>query len=348
MSLTSVNKRINIKLVAQEAGVSTQTVSRVINNHPYVSEATRKRVEKVIQELGYKPSSIARSLIQQRSYTIGVLITNLVNIGFVQVLSGISRQAESQGYAVLLRNLQGDSPKEISKALDFMATRRVDGIVCAFGENTSTDIALYAKHFKQLSVPVVFVSNTTSEKYTTISIDNFSGGKILTNHLLAQGYRNIGYLSGPLNYHVAQQRKAGWEQALHAAGIGVTDRHFSEANWSGDDNEPAMEKLLENYPEMDAVFVANITLAGHLYYYATKRGLRMPQDLAIVAMAYLPPSTDVLPFLTIARQDFHTVGMAAATEVIQASVTAKDYVVKHIRIQPELIVRESSSPKSQK
>ena len=214
--MNSHNKRPTIKQVAKAAGVSTQTVSRVINDRPDVAQETRQRIQQVIDELGYQPSALARSLIQQRSYTLGVVTAGLKYIGPSRTLNGITSQAEKMDYTLLLKELPRFDTENIQPILQTLLSRHVDGIVWAVpqvGDNHCwVDTVL-----SEIPIPIVFLTMEKRPDLSIVHYDNFLGGKMATEHLLQQGYRRIGHISGPMDWWESRQRKAGWKAALAQA-----------------------------------------------------------------------------------------------------------------------------------
>lgn len=339
-----MGKKVTIRDVAAAAGVSSQTVSRVINDRHDVAEETRRRVLQVIEELRYQPNAIARSLIQQRSFTLGVVTAGLKYVGPSRTLSGITKQAEEMGYMLLLKELPSFNTNDIQPLLNSLLARQVDGIIWAVPEIGSN--REWLQNSPGLSVPMIFLTMQTRSELSTISIDNYSGGRTATEHLLEQGYRNIGHISGPLDWWEARQRKAGWQDALSEAGFQVADHHWASGNWSSASGEQAMRRLLDGYPEMDAVFVANDQMALGVLQVACQKGIQVPQDLAVVGFDGIPESAYYWPPLTTVYQDQQKLGCIAVRELVQiieASQQSKAVVEpKTILLQPELIVRESS------
>ena len=252
--------RATIKEVASEAGVSTQTVSRVINGRPDVSPETRERVKSAIERMRYQPSALARSLIQQRSYTLGVVTAGLKYIGPSRTLSGITAAAEEAGYALLLKELPRFDTDDVSPIFEALLSRHVDGIIWAVpevGENRNPVNRLPM----DLNIPIVYMTMQPQENLSVVSVDNYLGGRMATNHLIEQGYRHIAHISGPLDWWEARQRMAGWKDALLESGLDVQDQHVAEGNWSSASGAQAVEKLFIQYPEMDAIFIANDQMA---------------------------------------------------------------------------------------
>src|SRR5512146_560802 len=217
-------RRATIKEVAAEAGVSTQTVSRVVNKRPDVAPETRERVQDVIDRMRYQPSALARSLIRQRSYTLGVVTAGLRHIGPSRTLNGITQAAEAAGYALLLKELPRYDADDITPIFDALLSRHVDGIIWAVpevGENRQPFSSLSL----HLGVPIMFITMESRQGLPSISVDNYLGGRVATAHLIEHGYRRIGHVSGPLDWWEARQRMAGWRDTLKEFGLEAGDRH---------------------------------------------------------------------------------------------------------------------------
>jgi len=341
----SINNRATIKQVAKLAGVSTQTVSRVINDRPDVAPETRERIRHIIDELDYQPSALARSLIQQRSFTLGVVTAGLKYIGPSLTLNGITTQAEELGYALLLEELLRFDTAPIKPILQNLLTRHVDGIIWAVPE-VGNNRRWVEETIKDLPVPVVFLDMASRPGISTVSLDNEEGGLLATRHLLEQGRRRIGHISGPLDWWAARERKQAWQRTMEEAGIAVKDNHWVEGNWSSSSGEAACGRLLRSYPEMDAVFVANDQMALSVLRAAHRQSLHVPQDLAVVGFDNLPESAYFWPSLTSIHQNLHRLGRLA-TEVLADQVEAmqhqRDIQPQNILLSPELIIRESST-----
>ena len=341
-------KRVTIKEVAKAASVSTQTVSRVINERPDVSPSTRKSVQAVIEDLGYRPSALARSLIHQRSYTLGVVTSGLKHIGPSRTLNGITTAAEEAGYALLLKELPRYDTDDIEPIFQALLSRHVDGIIWAVpevGENRSW----VSTQSLSLDVPVVYLTMEPRENLPVVSMDNYLGGRLAMSHLIEQGYQHIGHISGPLDWWEARQRKAAWEDALESAGRECHDRFWVEGNWSSSSGSQAIEKLFDQYPEMDSVFVANDQMALSVLQIAYQRGMKIPEDLGIVGFDNIAESAYFYPPLTTVQQDHYEVAKVAVEEIIKIIEAGWQEVeppqVKPIMLMPTLVIRQSSLKK---
>jgi LacI family transcriptional regulator len=338
------NKRATIKDVAKAAGISTQTVSRVINDRPDVSPETRERIQQVIEELDYQPSALARSLISQRSFTLGVVTAGLKYMGPSRTLNGITSMAEQLKYALLLEELPRFDTEDIEPLLQDLLARHVDGIVWAVpevGDNRRwVDGILHG-----VRVPVVFLSMQPRPGITTLSVDNYAGGVLATQHLLDQGCRRIGHISGPLDWWEARQRKQAWQDTLKKAGLHIAVDQCAEGNWSSSSGEIAFMQLLASYPEMDAVFVGNDQMALSVLQTAHRQGLRVPKDLAVAGFDDMAESPYFWPALTTINHNQHDLGCRAVQETvkqIEALWRNEKLEPQSILLSPELVIRESS------
>jgi DNA-binding LacI/PurR family transcriptional regulator len=338
--------RSTIKEVASVAGVSIQTVSRVINERPDVSPGTRQRVQTVIKEMGYQPSALARSLIRQRSQTLGVVIAGLSYIGPSRVLSGIAAAAEEAGYSLLLKELPSFAENDIEPIFQALLSRHVEGIIWAvpeIGENH----AWVNEMPMDPGIPLVYLTMEPQENISVVAIDNYLGGRMAMSHLLEQGYQKIGHISGPLDWWEARQRMSAWKDTLLEAGYDVRDSHCVEGNWSSASGAQAVEKLFDQYPDLDAIFVANDQMALSVMQFITQKGLRIPEDIGITGFDNIAESAFFSPALTTVQQDQYDIAKLAVEEMIQLieagwQETTEVAASQAIVLPPMLVVRQSS------
>lgn len=340
-----VKRRVTIKEIAKEAGVSTQTVSRVINHSPDVAPETRQRVQEIIDRLGYQPSNIARSLIRGRSFTLGVVGWGLEYFGPSRTLSGIEQQANELGYTLLLSLVRRPERSDVEQILRELLSRYVDGIVWAVpGVGNNRD--WIQKETPRLSVPVVFLSMQPYPNLSVVSVDNRIGGHMATKHLLDQGHQNVGLITGPLTWWEARQRQSGWQDVLEEAGIPIEDDLIVEGDWEAASGERGLRRLLEHRPDIDAVFVSNDQMALGALKVARQMGRRVPEDLALVGFDDIPEAAYFCPPMSTVKQDMVELGRRAVIELgcmIEAMQQDNTVVApKTTLLQPELIIRESS------
>lgn len=338
------SRRPTIKQVAAVAGVSTQTVSRVMNGRPDVSDETRLRVQQVINDLGYQPSALARSLIQQKTYTLGVVIAGLKFVGPSRTLNGITSAAEDAGYTILLKELPYFHANQIVPIIDSLNARHVDGIIWAvpeIGENRNwvQDWALEVK------TPVIYLTMEPREGISVVSVNNYLGGRMVMNHLLEQGYRKIGHISGPLDWWESRQRLSAWRDTLKEAGLAANEEYWVEGNWSTTSGLAAISKLFKQYPDMDAVFAGNDQMALSVLVYANQQGYRIPQDVGIAGFDNLPEGEFFVSPLTTVQQDFQHLGKVAVQEMLKAIESNRNHESiesRTIMLTPSLVIREST------
>ncbi len=337
--------RPTIKEVAAASGVSTQTISRVINERPDVSPETRKRVQEVINKLGYRPSALARSLIRRRSHTLGVVTAGLNYTGPSRTLNGITAAVEQAGYALLLKELPRFDANSNEPIFQALVSRHVDGIIWAVqevGENRNwiNKLAL------DFDIPIIYLTMEPRENISVVSINNYVGERLAMSHLLEQGYKHIGHISGPLEWWEARQRMKAWKDALQEGGVEFREDFWVEGNWSSASGTRAAEKLFEQYTDMDAILVANDQMALGAMQIAHQKGLRIPQDIGITGFDNLPESAFFGPPLTTVNHDQYNLGKLAVEEIIKIIESGWDEEVptqpKSIILEPALIVRASS------
>ena len=253
--------------------------------------------------------------------------------------------AEEAGYSVLLKELPSYDTEDITPIFQAFLSRHVDGIIWAVPEvgenrkwvnNPPADIEL----------PLVYLTMETRNNLSIVTIDNYLGGRMAMSHLLEQGYRKIAHICGPLDWWESRQRMAAWKDALTEAGLEFDDSHCVEGNWSSASGALAIEKLFDQYPTMDSIFVANDQMAlGAMQFFAEKR-LRIPEDIGIVGFDNIAESAFFSPALTTVQQDQHQVAKIAIAElikIIESGWQELDPVTpQSIILSPTLIVRQSS------
>jgi DNA-binding LacI/PurR family transcriptional regulator len=335
--------KITIKDVAQASNVSTQTVSRVINKRPDVSPETREAVEKTIAKMGYQPSALARSLVQQRSYTLGVITTGLKYLGVSQALTGITHQCDADNYALLIKELARFGEPNIVPVIESLMTRHVEGIIFA-GPEWNENVKVAQSQLPSFCPPIIFLKCQPTPQYTTLSIDNYGGARMAVDHLLALGRHRIGLITGPLEWLESRQRKQGWEDGLRNVGIEVAPQHWSEGNWSSASGEAAFAELLEKYPGMNAVFASNDQMALGAFHLAHQHGLRIPEDIAFIGFDNLAEGAFFTPALTTIEQPLEELGrLAVKTLLAQIEGSDTEFSGNTIVLPTRLVIRESTA-----
>jgi LacI family transcriptional regulator len=344
LTLPIHKKRVTIKDVAHAAGVSTQTVSRVMNKFAYVSDETRQRVETVVEQLGYRPSTLARSLIQQRSFTIGVVTFGLKYIGPSRTLNGIADKADEFGYMLLMKELDKFDTHSINDVIGSLLARQVDGILWAvpeIGDNRNW----LDDRIATIPVPMLFLATQPRQGISSVATDNYQGAVMAVRHLLECGRKRIGHISGPMDWWEAKERKRGWRETLEKHDIETSDQHCTEGNWSSASGEIAFRQLLEKFPDMDSVFAANDQMALSVLREGHRLGIRIPEQLAVVGFDNIPESAHFFPSLTTISQDLQLIGGQAVQNIVTMIQSRQENRFIEARaefIQPSLIIREST------
>jgi len=338
-------ERVTISHVAKEAGVSLQTVSRVINNRQEITPTTRQHVQDVIKRLGYQPNAIARSLSQRRSHTLGVVTSGLEYYGPSHILVGVEQGANQAGLSIFLNLLHQPESENIGPIVNGLVSRQVEGIIWAVPE-IGNNRSWFREAMPQPPIPVIFLSARPRDDLNVVEIDNRNGAYMATEHLLERGHRKIGLITGPLTWWAASERRRGWQEALTAAGIPFSDSQVVEGNWSAESGERGLHELLEKSPDVQAVFACNDQMALGLMQAARSLGKRIPEDLAVVGFDDIPESAFYYPPLTTIRQGLYELGHVAVQtfvkirEAEQAGESATS--AQTVWLQPQLVIRKST------
>jgi LacI family transcriptional regulator len=337
-------KVVTIKDVARAAGVSSMTVSRVLNDRPDVSPQTRKRIQEVIEELDYAPSKIARSLSQGRSSTIGVVSSDLAFFGPSQTLIGIEKKADELGFSIMVRLLHNPLASRGERALNDLIANQVAGIIWAVAEIGEQREWLYGVRTHQ-AMPIVFLSMKPRPETSVVAVNNRMGGRLATRHLLEQGFQKIGIITGPQEWWEAREREAGWQEVLQQAEMDGLEQLKERGDWTSASGHDALIRLLNRVPDLDAVFVSNDAMALGALQAAASCGRSVPGDLAIVGFDDSPGSAYFMPPLTTVRQDLLEVGcqaVQALNQQLKARRNEESLTAQAAVIEPQLVVRQSS------
>jgi LacI family transcriptional regulator len=343
-------ERLTIRDVAAAAGVSIQTVSRVLNNRPDVAPDTLERVQEVIRTTGYAPNMLARSLIQGRSHILGVVAFGLEFFGPSRVLTAIERRAAEMGYGITLNLLLEPETGEVDDVLVALGARQVDGIIWAIPE-IGDNRAWSRTRGSELPVPVMLVGGMAGRPYLpSIGIDNAAIGSLATEHLRAGGARKVGIVTGPLNWWEAQQRLRGWRETLEKHGLEASDSLIVEGDWMVTSGEQGLYRLLERCPEIDAVFASNDQMALGVLHAAHRVGRRVPDELSVAGVDNVAEASHFWPPLTTVHQPLGDAGAMAVEEIDRLIGKARQprrsqqAAPEMTLLKPELIVRESARP----
>ncbi|MCW2778701.1 MAG: transcriptional regulator, LacI family [Frankiales bacterium] len=321
--------------VAARAGVSHQTVSRVINDSPSVSPTTRSRVVAAMDELRYRPNTAARALVTGRSRTLGVLSMSGTLFGPASVLAGVQAAARTADYAVTVVDLPSTQPEALRRSTGLLLRQGVDGIVVIAPVPSDGAALLEAA----CGVPVVVVEGQPAGEVRVVSVDQVAVGRLATEHLLEAGHRTVWHVAGPEQWHEAEGRRTGWEQALHR--VGAVPPPVLRGDWSPASGYDAGRHLART--DVTAVFAANDQMALGVLRALWEQGRRVPEDVSVVGVDDIPEASYFSPPLTTVRQDFRELGRQGLSALL-AQVEGQDRGRQRTSIPPTLVTRQSVAP----
>lgn len=326
-----------IKDVARLAGVSTTTVSHVINKTRFVAESTTKKVWAAVDDLNYAPSAVARSLKCNSTRTIGMLVTKSTNPFFAEVVHGVEEYCYNEGYTLILCNTEGN----ISKQRDYLrmlAEKRVDGVLVMCSDISDELLALLEK--KQ-DLPMVVMNWGTENVNTDCIQDNAQlGGYLATKHLIDNGHTKIACISGQLDRLTCQTRLAGYRKALHEAGIEENPSWIVEADFECDSAVEAAKKLISHGDRPTAVFCFNDIMALAAISTFRQAGLDVPNDMSVVGYDNIDLAGFFSPPLTTIHTPKRRLGKTAI-KLLMERLANKESEQQVFEMQPELVVRRS-------
>jgi LacI family transcriptional regulator len=337
-------RKLTIYDVANEAGVSRQTVSRVLNNRPDVARETRERVQNIIGKLGYQPSQLARSLSQGISCTLGVVGYGIEYFGPSRTLSVVESHAAQHGYSLTLILTHEPEEANISEILNNLRSQHVDGIIWAVPQIGNNRERLL-EAIENISIPVVCANMLPHSSFSLVDSNNLEGGKLATQHLIDQGYQKIGIITGPLNWIASTQRYQSWLATLDSSQQAGDESLVFVGDWSAASGYQGLFQLFKNNPDMDAVFACNDQMALGVLKAASELGKKVPEDLAIVGYDNIPESEYFSSPLTTVRQNFTGQGRKIVEEIerrIRDRKEGNEDTPKAEVMKPELIIRGST------
>jgi LacI family transcriptional regulator len=329
-----------MRRIARELGVSVTTISKVLNHHADIGEATRARVLARVEELGYHPNAVARSLTLRRTHTLGAIIPDLMHSFFVEIVAGLEAAVSGRGYGLLLCASGEDAGKERA-ALDMLRARQVDGIVVATANATGNTTQL--KDLSRAGTALVMIDRDDHSRVQChrVLTDDVEVGRLGTAHLIASGRRHVAHIRGPRITH-AQRREAGYRKALGAAGIRVRDHWIEDGGFMEADGYRAMQRLLTARRRPDGVFAVNDPAAIGAMKATWDAGLRVPEDIAVVGAGDVAYSDLIRVPLTTVRWSKRDMGRRAAELILDQIHDQENAAPQRVVVIPELVVRESA------
>lgn len=326
-----------MKDVARLAGVSTSTVSHVINNNRFVSEAVREKVTTAIAQLNYAPSALARSLKINQTRTIGMLLTASSNPFYSEVVRGVERSCYERGYSLVLCNTEGDEDR-MNRSLETLLQKRVDGllVMCTESHPPAADIL---KRYP--TIPSVIMDWAPFEQGSDVIQDNaLLGGEIATQFMISRGYTRIACIAGPQDKTPARLRLEGYRQAMHAAGLPILPGFIIEADFEFQGGFNAMNALLALEQPPEAVFTSNDAMAVGVYHALYQAGMTVPQDMAVMGYDDIELARYMTPPLTTIHQPKDELGQLAVDALLQR-LAEPGASPQQLVLTPELVERDS-------
>ncbi|ELU9849418.1 substrate-binding domain-containing protein [Vibrio cholerae] len=326
-----------MKDIARLAGVSTSTVSHVINKSRFVSDEIAERVNNAAQQLNYAPSALARSLKMNRTKTIGMLVTTSTNPFFGEVVKGVERSCYHQGYNLILCNTEGDNQR-MKASINTLLQKRVDGLLlmCSTLEGERLDVF---DRYPDIPIvvmdwgPILFASDKIQD-------NSLQGGYMAAKHLIECGHKEIGCITGPLIRHQAQMRYEGYKRALAEAGIAINPDWIVESDFECEGGYQAFEKLYQRGKLPSALFISNDMMAMGVIQAASQRGLRVPDDLSLIGYDDVHIAKFMTPALTTIHQPKYRLGKAAVDTLLYR-LENPDTTAQVVQLEPTLVVRSS-------
>jgi LacI family transcriptional regulator len=313
------------------------TVSRVLNGRGEISQETRERVQQIIDKLGYRPSSVARNLKTQRTHTIGLVVPDITNPFFPELVHGAEEKASEEGFAVMLCNTVR-SPDRERKALELLEDKRVDGLICC-SPGLSDEILLPL--LRQHEAVVVFDRVIDKTIGGSVRVDDVYGGISATNHLLKIGRGSLGLLSGPKYYAGSERRRYGFRVALELQGMQSNPELEIECEPDEQGGYQAARQLLQCHPKIDGIFCFNDLVALGALGALSDLGIRVPEQIAIIGFDDLRLASLTTPQLSTLHVDKLELGRSMVRmllERINGDVQSEEECI----IRPKLIVRQSA------
>ena len=298
----------SIREVAKRAGVSPATVSRVINGTARVDEEKRERVEKAIEETGFRPNELARALYRKSSKIIGVIVPDIENPFFSEPAKAIEKEAYEQEYRILLCNSDDQKEKELAN-LQMLAQLQADGVILM------TNTGEKSQSYEAVSMPIVFVDRRLDEMGHTsvIEADHYAGGKLAAEYLIACGCRQITCIRGPQELSSGKRRYEGYREVCRQHSM---KERFVDSTYKYEDGAKAAEEVLRRYPDTDGIIACNDMTAVSVYKVLQKRGYRVPDDIQIIGFDGVKFGRFLTPELTTVAQPIKEMGKCAVQMIL--------------------------------
>jgi len=321
-------------------------VSRVLNDQThYMRKETRERVLQAVAELGYRPSSVARSLVSKRTHTVGLLISDVGNPFYPEVIHGVEDIALEHGYDVFLCNTGYDLDRGMALVRS-LADKSVDGALL-MSSSMSDELVLELAHHR---IPIVVLDwelRVFQGVIGTIAVDFETGIRAAANHLVDLGHRRLAHVSGPFHLRTAHARRDAFLAGAADSGVDPESVLVVEGNFRIDGGRRALQQLLEEPQRPTAVFAANDLMALGILWAARDRGLRVPEDLSVIGFDDIQLASEVSPALTsvaLPRFEIGTLAMEMLLELISSADEPQSKALRHDEVRSDLVIRRSTAP----
>jgi DNA-binding LacI/PurR family transcriptional regulator len=330
------NKRPTIRDVARLAGVSHQTVSRVINKYENINLETRQKVENAIEELGYYPSEIARSMSYGETRTLACISPNLTDYTFASLIEGAEIYAREHGYFMI--SASAPDAETFRKLVEqLVQSRRTEGllVINPYADNRFS--------YLPSDVAVVLMGARPRDKgMASVALNDEQGGYLATKHLISIGHQHIAVISGPLEEDCTQDRVNGYLRAMQEAHLPIDPALMVSGDWSATSGQSGVEHLLKNGTHFTAIFAQNDRMATGAIHFLQNIGWQIPKDVSIVGFDDMPLASYFNPPLTTIQQDILALGSGAARLLLQLKENPNS-PIEQLLFSPELVIRNSTS-----
>ncbi len=329
------NKKVTMRDIARESGVSVATVSRYINKVSYTSAETEKRIQEVMDRFDYTPNAMARGLAKQKSNTIAFITPDITNPFFPELVKSIENISKTKGYSLLLMNTEENDLKNQDFWNNFKS-RYIDGFILAESE-LSEEVQRY---LNGINIPFVRIDRAVhSDKINSVGVNNYEGAQLAVNHLVDIGCKKIAHISGPKSLYPTIGRLNGYKSVMEKVGC---EPIIYQGDFRLDGGARQTERLLQEHPDVDGIFYANDLMAIGSLKVFKDYGVHVPDNIALIGFDGIQLTEIVSPSISTVKQPINQIGEIATNHLIQAIEKSSDENRRNLLLDVELIVRESS------
>lgn len=336
-------RQVTIRDIAKRLDLSVSTISRALNDHPDIKDETKKAVNAIAKELNYEPNIIARNFRISKTYTLGVIVPDLVTHFFSATISGMQNIASQAGYNIIICQ-SSESYATEKKNIETLVSSRVDGLLISLSKETKDYAHIKSVYGK--GIPVVLFDRVSDEIETSkITVDDHDGAFKATEHLIQNGYKRIAHISGPEKLSISKKRLEGYKDALIAHDFEVNDLYILHSDLSSETVKELTKKLLALPERPDAIFAINDLTATDIMTVLKKEGIKLPDEMGLVGFNNEPVSALIEPALTTIEQPAYQIGQLAVKQLITQIDKPDEYIPQTIILKTKMITRDSSMMK---